>query len=159
MVLNVSHYGLNHSQRLGKENASYEDLKQVRTNAYAEDRFQRTQASEENELVHLHPTFWNNRSGQAVMGAGILGGLAGISSLLQKNKEFGIALTIGAGLLGGLVGYCFSKGALKEAKYDYEMKNDVDLIPIKGSNAYKPVYNDHKTEKKLDTLMWLTLLN
>ena len=93
------------------------------------------------------------------MGAGILGGLAGISSLLQKNKEFGIALTIGAGLLGGLVGYCFSKGALKEAKYDYEMKNDVDLIPIKGSNAYKPVYNDHKTEKKLDTLMWLTLLN
>ena len=159
MTLNVKNYDTPYTPTLGKYNTSYEDLNQVRTNAYAEDRFQRTPPAQEDELVRLHPTFWNKRSGQAVMGAGIFGGLTGIVSLFQKNKGFGIALTIGAGLLGGLVGYYFSKGALKEAKYDYEMKNDVDLIPVKGSEAYKPVYNDHKAEKKLDTLMWLTLLN
>ena len=157
-----SHYSDNlftSPQRQGVRSATYQSMppQNNRTNRNA---FVNNGA--EQELVYLKPTFWDTRLGQGTMGAGIwlvLGGGMGFFlkriSAAEKSSVFKL-FALGSAVLGGLVGFLGSSGAKKEAKYNYEMKNDVDLIPVKGTEAYRPVYNDHKIEKQLASMaFWM----
>ncbi len=158
MTLNVNHYGSKYNQRLGKESNTPQE-------AVVQDRLS-PQRPQEEELVHITPTFRHTRTASALanggMAAGFIGGFALIPVIFRQAHEklpkwyklAAIGTTAGVGLLFGALGYFDSKGPVKEAKYDYEMTNDVDLIPVKGTDGYRAVYNDHKIEKKLDALAY-----
>jgi hypothetical protein len=155
MTLSVNHYGSNCNQRLGKESSTSQD-------AVVEDRLSPQRPQE--ELVHITPTFRHTRTASALANGALAAGFTGAFALIpvifkQAHEKLpkwynfaAIGTTAGFGLLFGALGYFDSKGPVKEAKYDYEMKNDVDLIPVKGTDGYKAVYNDHKVEKKLEEL-------
>jgi hypothetical protein len=159
MTLNVNHYGSNYSQRLGKESS-------IAQEGLIEDRLSKqTEQAKEKELIHITPTFRHTRTANALVVGGLFSMMSGgvmlgphLLHMIYANadpesilpKRYGLltmGVALGAGLLGGALGYFGSKGAVQKAKYDYEMKNSVDLIPVKGSDGYKPVYNDHKVEK------------
>ena len=151
MTLNVNRYGSNDSQRLGKEPNT------IQGNSTPP---RRTEDNEE-ALVHITPSFRHTRTASALANGALGAAFIGLASFIPKivggtlPKWYNLA-AIGAtavtGLFFGADGYFSSKGPVKEAKYDYEMKNDVDLIPVKGSDGYQAVYNDHKIEKKLNEL-------
>jgi hypothetical protein len=154
MTLSVNKYGSNYNQRLGNESNAPQE-------AVVEDGLS-PQIPQEEKLVHITPTFRHTRTASALVNgassAGLIGGFALIPKIFKSANDTlpkwynlaAIGTTAGFGLLFGALGYFDSKGPVKEAKYDYEMKNDVDLIPVKGTDGYKAVYNDHKVEKKLE---------
>ncbi|MFN7310589.1 MAG: hypothetical protein ACK5T0_04385 [Vampirovibrionales bacterium] len=164
MTLSVNHYGSNYIQRLGKESSS------TPQDAVVQDRLSKQSTEDKEELVHIAPTFRHTRTASALAKGGWATGIIGVVSCipliikpvrdsLPKGYISGaIGVTAVAGLLGGALGYFESKGPVREAKYEYEMEHDVDLISVPGTVDYKAVPNDHKVKKVVEALTGLTIL-